>query len=83
MVVNSILASTFWFFISVWGGTKVHFRLGVNNGKFEHLLVHCPKLLNKILFVWGPMNSYVKPLRSKGRYMLSFFFSLHNSSFHL
>jgi hypothetical protein len=37
-----------------------------NNGKFEHFwLVAWPQVINKILLVWGPMSSCVKPLKQK------------------
>jgi hypothetical protein len=41
---------------------------GANNGKFVHILTGClvPSYY-KILFVWSPMSSCVKSLRSKSR----------------
>jgi hypothetical protein len=34
------VVSTLWFFISVWGGTKAHFRLGVGakKGPQHHII---------------------------------------------
>jgi hypothetical protein len=61
-------------------------NLGANNRKFKHFLAQ--QVINKILFVWGPISSHEKPLRPKSKdkgfnpsygiilfIMVSFFFS--------
>lgn len=84
LLVGPWLSTQYWlplfgFLLVFGGGTKVHFRLGVNNGKFEHLLVHCPKLLIKYFF-WGANEFICKAIKVK-RYVDAFIISFLASVF--